>query len=541
MSKESSQSGPEEGGSQDNGKPSALESIIALLLKDGLFLFPDQLGEAYAAVGKNGASVIRLDSHEFEEWLYNLIWEKYQRSTSDGIIKAVIKITKHRASLNPPINLGVRVASNNGAIYYDLGRIASIEMTPAGWRTIYKSLPIVFKRFDHQEEQTLPDSSQRSDIDELLELFNVHDEKEKLLLKIYLVAAFIPDFPHPVLVIHGSQGSAKSTLCKLIKSLVDPSRADSLCITDDRDIKELVQTASHHWVLVLDNLSYLSEKISDTLSRICTGGSLSKRRLWTNSDDFIFNVRHLVVLNGVSQIINKPDLLDRSIIIGLDRIPDEKRMTEKEVWERFNALKPKVLGWIFDTVSRAMREQSKVQQKNLSRMADFSRCGCAIAIAIGRKAEDFMDAYTENIGRQNQEAIGASPVATVIIEYMADKPSVEMTPSELLGELDLIATQMKLSEDKRFPTTASWLWRRIADVIPNLAAAGIRAEQDKNNQRKIRLTKIITIQDSNVDADKMPAESKTLLKGTEDSTDGIDSISSLGAFDNNEGKSSEEF
>lgn len=507
----------------ESDKKSRLEVIMDMLYVEDLALFRDQLHEAYVAIGDDGATVMRVDSSDFREWLYNFIWERSRKPAGGELIHTILQILRHQALSNPTVELGVRVASEDGVIFYDTGKNATVKIGLDGWEKIYKSLPIVFKRFDHQEQQVLPESHQKANLDELLELFNVRDEQERLLLKIYIVAAFIPDFPHPVLVVHGSQGSAKSTLCRLIKSLIDPSRADSLCITDDRDITQLVQTASHHWVLVLDNISYLSERISDTISRICTGGALSKRRLYTNSEDYIFNVRHLVILNGVNQVINKPDLLDRSILIGLDRIPDERRMTERDVYERFGTLKPKVLGGIFDVLSRAMNEYPSIQQEDLPRMADFARWGCAIAKALGYKADDFVRAYKANVGKQNQEAIGASSVATVIVEYMQDKDSVELSPSELLSELEVVAERLKLKDSRDFPPTASWLSRRIVGVIPNLAALGIKAEQDKDKKRKIRLTKIAA-KDSIDGTENMPVAFKAFPATEKDNKDGIDTI-----------------
>ena len=47
-------------------------------------------------------------------------------------------------------------------------------------------------------------------------------------------------------MLHGEQGSAKSTLQELIKMLVDPSSVRTL--TFPRDINELIQLLSHHYV-----------------------------------------------------------------------------------------------------------------------------------------------------------------------------------------------------------------------------------------------------------------------------------------------------
>jgi Mg-chelatase subunit ChlI len=42
------------------------------------------------------------------------------------------------------------------------------------------------------------------------------------LVLAWLVAALIPEMPHPVLLLRGEQGTAKSTAAKMLTSLLDP-------------------------------------------------------------------------------------------------------------------------------------------------------------------------------------------------------------------------------------------------------------------------------------------------------------------------------
>ncbi|MBV9668872.1 MAG: hypothetical protein JO327_12180, partial [Nitrososphaeraceae archaeon] len=67
----------------------------------------------------------------------------------------------------------------------------------------------------------------------------------------------IPTIPKPVLILHGEQGSAKSTLLELIKMLVDPSSIRTLSFP--RDNKELVQQLSHNYITYFDNISNIRE------------------------------------------------------------------------------------------------------------------------------------------------------------------------------------------------------------------------------------------------------------------------------------------
>ena len=92
-------------------------------------------------------------------------------------------------------------------------------------------------------------------------------------------------------MLHGEQGSAKTTLQELIKMLVDPSIVKTL--TFPRDINELVQQLSHNYIAYYDNISVIKEQISDALCRAVTGSGFSKRQLYTDDDDIIYNFQKM--------------------------------------------------------------------------------------------------------------------------------------------------------------------------------------------------------------------------------------------------------
>ena len=118
------------------------------------------------------------------------------------------------------------VSIDNYTFFYDLtnSKWSVIRITPSGWSVVDKDIPILFKRYANQQPQVNPSSEYSNDIfDNFMELINIQDEDTKLLLKCYIISLFIPDIAKPILILHGEQGSAKSTLQELIKMLVDPS------------------------------------------------------------------------------------------------------------------------------------------------------------------------------------------------------------------------------------------------------------------------------------------------------------------------------
>jgi hypothetical protein len=105
-----------------------------------------------------------------------------------------------------------------------------------------------------------------------------------------------------------------------------------------------LQKASHAFAVMLDNQNSIPEWAADTLCRLVSGEADSKRRLYTEDEDVIVELRRAVLLNGINVPTDRGDVLDRSLVVELERIPDGERRTEEELWERFEAEHPSYSG-----------------------------------------------------------------------------------------------------------------------------------------------------------------------------------------------------
>ena len=150
---------------------------------------------------------------------------------------------------------------------------------------------------------------------ELLRFVNLKDPQQKQLLLTYLVSCLIPNIPHPIPIIRGPQGSAKTTMLRFLLCLIDPSETEVLSFPSSRD--QLIQQLRHHWAPSYDNLSFLRSDISDELCRAVTGAGFVKRELYTDDDDVIYQIRACVGLNGINNPASKPDLMERALVFAL--------------------------------------------------------------------------------------------------------------------------------------------------------------------------------------------------------------------------------
>jgi hypothetical protein len=121
--------------------------------------------------------------------------------------------------------------------------------------------------------------------------------------------------PYPLLAISGEQGSAKTVLSKLLKALIDPNATPVRALS--REQRELMIAVNNSYLLAFDNLSGLPDWLSDVLCRLATGGSFAVRQLYTDDEEVLFEAARPILLNGIEEVVSRPDLGDRAIFLTL--------------------------------------------------------------------------------------------------------------------------------------------------------------------------------------------------------------------------------
>lgn len=472
---------------------SQADKLVKLVEKNDMELFHTPTGTAYARIAIEGhAEIYRCRSQGFKQWLSRQLYLTEEKTpNSDALNSAIIAIEGKAIFDGKEYELHNRLAFQQGAIWYDLADKAwrAVKISPEGWEVVNHP-PILFCRYQHQRPQVEPirsDGSRR-----LLDFVNLRHDSQKVLFKVYTVSCFIPDIPHPIVHPYGDQGAAKTTMMRLLSSLVDPSAEEMLMFP--RDSNELAQKLYHHWVCYFDNVSSLPDWVSDMLSRAVTGIGFSKRELYTDEGDIIFQIKRVIGLNGINIVATKSDLLDRCILLELERIPDDRRKEEKQLLTEFERAKPTILGGIFDVLSKAMQTYATVQSKALPRMADYGHWGAAIALALGYSANEFFDTYRANIRSQNIEVLTSNPIASTLLTFMESRDSYEGTPAEFLDELMQEAEQLKIKTNiKSWPGAPQVLTRRLNELKTNLREGGIEVDTGSGTRIEGKWKRIIRV------------------------------------------------
>jgi hypothetical protein len=469
------------------------EEALELVNESCKELFTDQYQRAFAVVAVNAhAETIAIASNNFKHWIARQYYTEKQGTMSSEDISSVLNTLTGRALFDGPRrHIDLRVASMDDAIYYDLTSKTwrAVKITKDGWSIA--QAPVLFARYNNQLPQREPIRDYPSDIlNQFIALTNIAVEEHKLLLKVYLVALFLPDISKPVLITHGEQGSAKTFLQRLVKLSVDPSEADTLAIP--KSPAELIQQLSHNYVALYDNLSALDDWASDLFCKAVTGSGASKRLLYSNDDDMIYSFKRCVMLNGINVVARKADLLDRALMVQLERIPREKRRKESELLAELDRIKPAVLGYIMDILVQVLKRKGEVRLAEYPRLADFAEYGELIARCMGYPEGRFTEAYFNNQKLQTVEALEAQPIGTAVMKFMEslDKWGPGAL-SELLEQLEGTAAKLKLNTKSRtWPKAPHVLSRRLNEVKTNLREVGIIVELDTDSRTNTRVVSI---------------------------------------------------
>lgn len=204
---------------------SQADKLVKLVEKNDVELFHTPTGTVYARIAIEGhAEIHRCRSQGFKQWLGRQLYLTEEKTpNSDALNSAIIVIEGKGIFDGKEYGLHNRLAFQQGAIWYDLADEAwrAVKISPEGWEVVNHP-PILFCRYQHQRPQVEPirgDGSKR-----LLDFVNLRHDSQKVLFKVYTVSCFIPDIPHPIVHLYGDQGAAKTTIMRLVSSLVDPSR-----------------------------------------------------------------------------------------------------------------------------------------------------------------------------------------------------------------------------------------------------------------------------------------------------------------------------
>lgn len=315
------------------------------------------------------------------------------------------------------------------------------------------------KKYD-TEVQVAPKYSDKSLIDILRPLVNL-DEHQLILFAVNLVQQFIGQNSHFLCIVSSEKGTGKSTFTDFWRKIVDPAKALKTAVPSN--VNELANHLANHYFVCFDNAQPFRQNVADLLCGSVTGTCVSKRKLYTDSDEVMLRLHNIVILNGINIVPRQQDLLDRSLLFQLQPIPAKKRLSEAELRQKFDAAIPYILGAIFKLLSQYFRVKGSIKVKGSHRMfGAYSDC-FVIAHILGVE-DEFCVAFQENQKLLAESYYSNDPLLDSLINFLNLREEGEITTkvATLYGELSALNRSAKL------PGSASALSRELkerADIL----------------------------------------------------------------------------
>ena len=475
--------------SGDGGRgPSQADILIELASAAALFHSPD--GTGFADIEINGhRETWPIRAKGFRRWLARRFFEATEGAPSSEALQSALNVIEAKAHFDGTERIvHVRVGGLDNRLYLDLGDEAwrAVEISTAGWRVV-DNPPVRFRRASGMLPLPMPVPG--GSIETLRAFLNVQSDTDFVLVVAWALAVLRNRGPYPVIVLSGEQGSAKSTFSAILRALLDPNTAPLRALP--REDRDLFIAASNGHVLAFDNVSGLPAWISDTLCRLATGGGFAVRQLYTDQDEVLFDAARPVILNGIEDIVTRPDLADRSVLLTLEPIPEERRRPEAELWAAFNAECPRILGVLLDAVVEGLRRLPETRLERLPRMADFALWATACETAIW-PAGTFWAAYCGNRDDAVDGVIDADPVAAAVRAIMLTRTMWTGTASDLLGAL-AEATGERIAKSKTWPDSPRALAGRLRRAATFLRKIGIEIAFEREGRERTRTIHISAI------------------------------------------------
>lgn len=506
--------GGEGQGESEGGKrgPSPAQ-ILADLAEDcgEFFCVPRDNRAAYATFPWKGHhETRRIESARFAGFLGDLYAQHEGRWPSQTMLKEALATLELKVALHAPErDLHLRVAEHDGALYLDLADSAwqVVRISTSGWDILdSRQAPVRFERSNTM--MPLPTPVVGGSVEELRSFLNARRDEDWHLMVAWLLFAFQPHGPFPVLVIQGEQGSAKSTASRILREMVDPSELGLRTIPKNEE--DLMVGARHSWILGYDNLSGLQAWLSDALCRLASGASFGTRKHHTNTEEVFMRATRAVMVNGIDDMTTRSDLGRRAVVIDLPPIPEADRRQERTFWREFEEARPRVLGALCSTLARILALRPTIQiSGGLSSMGDFETFGVVVERALGWPSDSFLGPYRQRVGQSVSSALEGDPVAIAVKGFVADRGRCGMSPTgliwkgaahELLPLLEPCLPGMPAVLDeasraaligrwgRRWPMHAAGLGRALKRIAPALRAeARIDIQQERTSDQRLVL------------------------------------------------------
>jgi hypothetical protein len=464
--------------------------VLGLLEEQKLSFWFSQFDEAYVSISP--IQHLKIESKDFKDYLQTLLYKTDGRTLHNQALEEVISICRQWArgsNTRHHVHLRVGFDAERNFIEVNLGRPDGkvLHITENGYAITDPELkflrpknllPIPFDPAVMVDKDTY---TKEIVLELFSKIFHLQTEEDFALLLAWMLKAFYPVGEYPILAILGEKEAVgKTTISKFIANLLDPTPSPLKTFPRNRD--DLYSLAKNNFLLVFDNLSGISPDMSDALCQLSTGGSLSKRKLYTDGDSVDYPLKNPIVLNSIFNILHRRDLRRRCVVIELKRPTETK--SQKELDQIFRECAPHCYAYLVSCVQEALK--NKVINAPLLDLADFCEWIAKAHPVFFLDGKTFVETLNTNREQTAVEILETNLVASFIADKLREKSEWETTASKLLQEIRELYPY-----EKDIPLTPEKMAREIRKIASDLEAVGVKVDTTRTrDSRRIVFRKL---------------------------------------------------
>jgi hypothetical protein len=314
----------------------------------------------------------------------------------------------------------------------------------------------------------------------LRSLVNVDDEAF-VLVTAWLLGAFRPGYEHPILVIEGAEGSAKSTLLSVLQAVIDPTFAPTPGLP--RSERELLSEARTGYLRTYDNVPAIPTAMSNALCRFVTAGGPP------------------IVMASMERMVLRRDLADRCVFVTCE--PNQSCRPRSMLFAEIELSLPKIMGAVLDILCHGLRELPSAGSDGLGRMADFELWTNACETALWPKGT-FSAAYRANRAAAAEDLLDADPVASAVRMLMAGRSTWAGNATKLHV---ILAPAFETVGTTGMPVNPRDLSVKLRKAVPSLRKVGVNISFDRQGHGRDRIISISADSDAAADRSTLPETS----------------------------------
>lgn len=311
-------------------------------------------------------------------------------------------------------------------------------------------------------------------------------QEQQVLLHLWFLSLFFGSIlpTRTLLAIVGPKGSGKSYTLRAIGLILFGSRFEVQSLPDKEDAFDAVVTGAHY--AAFDNADSRVKWLSDRLAICATGGSVSKRLLYTTNTLVNYPIDCFLGITSRTPYFNRDDVADRLLLLRVRRFAEGQYLSESALKEKVlrqrNRLLTSVVRRLQEVVA-ALRQTHGREYRTSFRMADFATFALRLADAEGDCCA------VESIFRKLQEeqsefAVEHDQLIALILEWLEKEGNDgrEVTAKELYQELSAMARH----SERKMPVTGSRaLGQRLGHLEVNLkTVVGLEIIPDPHLKQK---------------------------------------------------------